>query len=608
MNSLELRNFKRFGKVLVKFHNAGLTLISGSNNSGKTSILHALAIWEYSKMLLVNARGEGSLMQDYKFKNGLGIPPESFSPISIPSLRYLWKDQNTNGSYELKIKVGWQEADQDRLLELAYSLNGNNFAIKMSASNLQGEPATPIIAYLPPFGGMSENEAWLSNADRRKLIGKGQAGSVIRNLLLDLYKAHEEKIRLAKIDLIAGRKRLPTSERQKLNSVDTEWRQLEEILIDVFSVKLQPQPFDSNFHNFIHIDVMDVVKGKAGGPYTSKTTSRRDLMIEGSGFLQWVSVFALALDSNNDVLLLDEPDAHLHASLQSLLLKKLEIICERKKKQILMVSHSPELIKLIDHQKILHVENSKAEYLRTREQKVLVLEGLGSKYFPLLDDIIKYKRVLLVENESDTRVLRNLCGQLSLEWPTNLVEWITNKKHSERKTLIIELNQKIMQQTGEPIAAYSLRDLDDDGYSTTTATLALSGRADQADDSGKYKILRYRTLRRREIENYLIIPSALSRYITKIRRTDKVATDVDAVNNYLREQHGLIVPDTHKASGRLSKTEGLFSKDCKPILDGVRQHFKVKFDKEDYIAQIAEDEVCDDLVAIIEELIDMCKT
>ncbi|HGH4254802.1 TPA: AAA family ATPase [Pseudomonas aeruginosa] len=607
MNSLELHNFKKFSKFPVKLHNTGLTLISGSNNSGKTSILHALAVWEYSKMLLVNARGERSMTQDYDFKNGLGISPDSFSPISIPSLRYLWKDQNTNGSYSLKIKVGWQEAGLDQQLELAYSLNGNNFAIKKSLSNLNAESRIPVIAYLPPFGGMSEKETWLSNADRRKLIGKGQAGSVIRNLLLELYMAHEEKIRLAKTQLMSGRKRLPAADKEKLKLVDTEWRQLEEILVEVFRVKLEPQPFDSNFHNFVNIDLLDVATKKPGVANNHKASSRRDLMIEGSGFLQWVSVFALALDPNNDVLLLDEPDAHLHASLQSLLLKKLEVICERKNKQILMVSHSPELIKLVDYQRILHVEDSKAEYLRSREQKVLVLEGLGSKYFPLLDDIIEHKKILLVENASDTRVLRNLCSQLGLEWPTNLVEWVTNKKHGERKTLIIELNQKIMQQTGKPIAAYSLRDLDDDNYSNTTSTLALQGGSDQFDDSNKHKILRYRTLRRREIENYLIIPSAISRYITNIKKRNNIPTDLAAVNGYLKELHGLFVPGTYKASDRESNTEGLFSKDCKQIFDGIRRHFKVKFKKEDYIGQIEKDEICDDMVTSIKELIDMCR-
>ena len=607
MNSIELNNFKRFSKIQVNLRNVGLTLISGSNNSGKTSLLHAMAVWEYSKMLLVNARGERSLRKDYDFKNGLGISPESFSPLSITSRRYLWKDQHTNGSHSLKIKVGWKTDDQDRQLELAYSLNGNNFAIKKSFSNLEDDCKIPVIAYLPPFGGMSENETWLSNADRRKLIGKGQAGSVIRNLLLDLYIAHKEKISVAKKQLMGERKRLPSAEKDKLLLIDTEWRQLEKVLIEVFRVKLEPKPFDSNFHNFVHVDVLDVVKQEACEVKKNKTTGRRDLMIEGSGFLQWVSVFALALDPSNDVLLLDEPDAHLHASLQSLLLKKLEKICKSKNKQILMVSHSPELIKLVDYRKILHVEDSKAIYLQSREQKVLVLEGLGSKYFPLLDDIIEHKKILLVENNSDTRILSHFCFQLGLEWPANLVEWVTNKRHGERKTLIIELNQKIMQQTNKPIAAYSLRDLDDDNYSSTTNTLRPSGFSDQFDDSGNYRILRYRTLRRREIENYLIIPSAISRYITSINKRQGVATDIAAVDEYLKGEHGLVVPESYKESDRKSVTEGLFGKDCKQILGGIRKYFRVKFVREDYIKQIEKEEICQDMVTLIEELVDMCR-
>lgn len=43
-------------------------------------------------------------------------------------------------------------------------------------------------------------------------------------------------------------------------------------------------------------------------------------MVEGSGFLQWLSVYTLALNPSINVLLLDEPDAHLHTTLQDHLL------------------------------------------------------------------------------------------------------------------------------------------------------------------------------------------------------------------------------------------------------------------------------------------------
>ena len=364
--------------------------------------------------------------------------------------------------------------------------------------------------------------------------------------------------------------------------------------------------FDSLFHNFISVDVLDLTKNSETQEKERNMSSKRDLMVEGSGFLQWLSVFALALDENNNILLLDEPDAHLHSSLQSLLLEKLEKICEEKNKQVLMVSHSSDLIKLIDYRKVLHVENSEAAYLKNNEEKVLVLEGLGSKYFPLLDLMIEYKNVLLVENASDTRILKTLCEKSGKVWPENLVEWVTNKKHKERKTLIIELNQKILQETGSPITSYSLRDLDDINYSTTSKQLFDNGKNEQKDDSGQHVIMKYRTLRRREIENYLIIPEAISRYIVSKCRDNTIPKDVDSVKNYLINEHGLVVPETFKLSDRTSSTEGLFNKDVKPVLTGINSHFRVSFNMEEYINSINSDEICDDLVTIIDEIIEMC--
>lgn len=608
MNLVELKNFKKFKRINVGLREEGLTLISGVNNSGKTSLLHALAVWEYAKILIVNYKGREALFEGYDVdKKGLGVAPEAFTPISIPSLKYLWKDQKTNGSYQLGIKVGWKDdSNKDLFLEIGYTLNGNNFGIKKIDSNLQESDSIPTVAYLPPFGGMNENESWLSVADRRKLIGKGQAGSVIRNLLLDLHEEHEKTIEEERKKLFPGKLRLTQEDKEVLKGVETEWRKLKSILSEVFHVNLYVHDFDSQFHNFISVDVLDLVKSSDPNVRERDKSSKRDLMVEGSGFLQWLSVFALALDKNNDILLLDEPDAHLHSSLQTLLLEKLEAVCEASNKQILMVSHSSDLIKLIGYEKVLHVENSSAGYLKSNEEKVLVLEGLGSKYFPLLDSIIENKKILLVENDSDARVLKAVSNALGKAWPDNLVVWITNKSHKERKTLIVELNQKIMQETGSPIVAYSLRDLDDSNYSVTNGYLHDNGKNEQKDDSGHHVIMKYRTLRRREIENYLIIPSAISRYISAKCKDSSVPKDVASVNQYLNVEHGLFVPDSYKASERESNTEGLFGKDVKKVLDGVNAYFKVKFDREEYVSGIKADEVCDDLVTIVDELIEMC--
>jgi len=47
-------------------------------------------------------------------------------------------------------------------------------------------------------------------------------------------------------------------------------------------------------------------------------------MLQGSGFLQWTSIFCILLNEKVDVLLLDEPDAHLHPNMQIALAKSLQ--------------------------------------------------------------------------------------------------------------------------------------------------------------------------------------------------------------------------------------------------------------------------------------------
>ena len=67
-------------------------------------------------------------------------------------------------------------------------------------------------------------------------------------------------------------------------------------------------------------------------------------MVEGSGFLQWLSVYALALNKDLDVLLLDEPDAHLHPAPQGHLTHKLGQVVRENKKQVLLATHSTTIL------------------------------------------------------------------------------------------------------------------------------------------------------------------------------------------------------------------------------------------------------------------------
>ena len=124
-------------------------------------------------------------------------------------------------------------------------------------------------------------------------------------------------------------------------------------------------------------------------------------MVEGSGFLQWLSVYTFVLSPEIDTVLLDEPDAHLHSTLQSVLMDKLCNLAVSSHKQVLVTSHSVELIKAFDYSSIVDMKRNSYKYLNEERQKVKILTGIGTEYFPRLEAVQQNKRVLFTENERD---------------------------------------------------------------------------------------------------------------------------------------------------------------------------------------------------------------
>lgn len=57
IKKVELTKFKRFSNSTIEFNPKGVSILAGGNNSGKSSLLHSLAIWEFCKIYLINQKG-----------------------------------------------------------------------------------------------------------------------------------------------------------------------------------------------------------------------------------------------------------------------------------------------------------------------------------------------------------------------------------------------------------------------------------------------------------------------------------------------------------------------------------------------------------------------
>jgi predicted ATPase len=434
ISKVTIQNFKRF-KAPTEFvlKPEGVTFLAGGNNSGKSTLLQALAVWEFARSVIEVNKDKAALLAGSSGQ-GIGVSAEEFSPIVLPDLKHLWSDLKISngavGGYTLRIRCDWQTATDPpaaRYLEFGFALANDRLFLKRTTSNLTAEDAVPRMAYLPPFAGITSREERTSHAARKRWIGRGLAGAVLRNLLYDFWDQNSKAREQAR-----GVKRcIPKSELVKIRKSDA-WEQLRQVLADVFKAGLSVNPFNDLYHTTIDVAAWE---GQLANKQFRKKPGvpEKDLMVEGSGFLQWLSVYALALNKELDVLLLDEPDAHLHPTLQGHLIHRLSRLARENRKQVLLATHSTTILTETKVERIFRMEDR--GYLKDERGRVSLFVGLGSQYAPRLDQLKRCKRLLLHDGPSNVEILQAWASSLGMPWPEGLVDWIYKRDAEVRKAL-----------------------------------------------------------------------------------------------------------------------------------------------------------------------------
>ena len=198
ISKVTIQNFKRFREPTeFALKPNGLTFLAGGNNSGKSTLLQALAVWEFGRSVIELNKGEAGLLARAA-GSGVGVGAEEFSPIALPDLKHLWSDLHSGGGYGLRIRCEWridQAALDARQLEIAFSLANDRLFVRCNDSNLVADNFIPRMAYLPPFAGIGAREERMIPAVRKRLVGRGLAGAVLRNLLYDFWKVNADETR-----------------------------------------------------------------------------------------------------------------------------------------------------------------------------------------------------------------------------------------------------------------------------------------------------------------------------------------------------------------------------------------------------------------------------
>jgi hypothetical protein len=204
ITELVIKNFKSISEQTYSF--TDFDLLVGRNNSGKSTILQALAIWQYCVDEFHRSKRTG--------KTGVQIVLPNFTALPLPEFNLLWTDK-VDRKYPKE--SGGKKTQEYILIELILKFSktdGTNgeFGVSLRYQSPQSMYAIPIngwadfkrldksgelphIVYVPPFSGLDPFEKWVDDAVVRQNVGKGQPGSVLRNLLfrvVDRYESDKE--------------------------------------------------------------------------------------------------------------------------------------------------------------------------------------------------------------------------------------------------------------------------------------------------------------------------------------------------------------------------------------------------------------------------------
>src|SRR5678815_2678316 len=87
LTKLRIRNFKRFQDVEVELGNP--VVFVGPNNSGKTTALQALALWDVGLRRWIEKRSGKAVPKD---RPGVTINRRDLLSSPVPSANLLWRD------------------------------------------------------------------------------------------------------------------------------------------------------------------------------------------------------------------------------------------------------------------------------------------------------------------------------------------------------------------------------------------------------------------------------------------------------------------------------------------------------------------------------------
>lgn len=359
LTKLQVDGFKRVQSVELEL--ADINILVGANGSGKSSIIQAIHL-----ACCVMRQAES-------------VQGSKTTTVGIEELDYL----PTNNYKLLGHNTTWgnKEGSPSSKAQLTFVRDGERFtatcelrSARNAGISITGNIPTQLTdllrrrrkffsAYIPGISGIPNKEEKKSKKVILKSCSYGDSNIILRNALLLLKD---------RISLIEG------------------W-----ISQIIGPIKINVEHDDER-----HLSIdCNVTMGWRSRP----------IELIGTGYLQLIQIFSYILLFEPGILLIDEPDIHLHPTVQEKLVQVLAQVANERNLRILMTTHSPFIVRGSPlGTKVYWVKDGVIESENRREVELALGWGVFGK------------KIIIVSEDTDISLLRKIIAQ----WP-DLDKFIT---------------------------------------------------------------------------------------------------------------------------------------------------------------------------------------
>lgn len=295
---VKIERFKNLASVDLEL--SGLTLLVGGNNAGKSSVLQAI---QFGVSVAQTSAMQGGTWADDRLATSIGQSDLVYSPIK--DVLSLGPNGKLREPENEAISITYRKEEAETKVSVRKGRNKNvRFELVGQELGQQLQSITsPFSALVTGLAGIPSEEEYETNIVVRKAAAKGDSNAVFRNILL------------------------------QLKSDPQKWQRFQSQIRRIFPEYTLDVAFNPDADEIIRCNVQ-----RDGVTYPIDSC--------GTGVLQAIQIFSYINLFEPEILLLDEPDSHLHPNNQKQLAQEL-IIAANSGLNVVVSTHSRHLVEAL---------------------------------------------------------------------------------------------------------------------------------------------------------------------------------------------------------------------------------------------------------------------